>query len=305
MDGAIVLRGNARGSSLGFPAGAPDLEPDSQYTWTVSGLGERAFAVASLEERASFEAAVSAIGALAPVEVRDLLISHLALRRSFLGEAEKAARRYLSGSDIARERPDLGRPVGAEPSVPKSLSAEPVAVETLSHVLRLLGSSEADRLEQGAPVRADRPAGDESRPSLPRQVPIPATLPAPRRLLRVGDVVSDRLEPSDPALPGHGPGAVFAFDSESTGTFTVSMESLDFDAFLRVETEGGERVAENDNGGVETNARLFLDAKAGGRYRVVAAAAKASGGEFTLSVVAGEVPRLVGAALLDAGIEYR
>jgi CHAT domain-containing protein len=303
--GAAILRTSAKGSPLEYPAGAPDLDAGGQYSWTVSGLGDQVFAVATSEERAEFESAVSAIGSQAPADVRELLLSHFALRRGYLGEAERSARRFLSASDIPREGPDLSRRVGPDPSVPKSSSSDPVGVETLRHVLRLLGSSEADRLERGGPARADRPAGDASRPSLPRQVPIPATGPAPRRSLRVGDVVTDRLEPSDPVLPGHGPGAVYAFDPESAGTFTVSMESIDFDAFLRIETEAGERVAEDDNGGVESNARAVVQVEQGRRYRINAASAKEGGGEFTLSVASGDLPRPSGGDLLDAAIAFR
>ncbi len=225
--GAVVFRARARAPLPVYPEDAPPLDPGSSYSWTVSGLGERIFAVATSEERAAWEAAVSAIEAQAPAGVRDLLVSHLALRRGFLGEAEQAARRHLWGTVAARERYerelararergdrraegivllDLGRTwesfhnyesalrnyeqaraqaresgdraleaqalrglgevhrslgdgekareylegslrAPGDPPVPLSTSADAAGAQTLRHVLRLLGSSEADQLD--------------------------------------------------------------------------------------------------------------------------------------------------------------
>src|SRR5262245_6240929 len=131
----------------------------------------------------------------------------------------------------------------------------------------------------------------------------PTTRPA--RPIRVGDTVADALVPTDPPLPGHGPSKRFEFVAAEAGPVTLSLESFDFNAFLRVEDEAGEKVAEDDDGGVEWNARVVFDAKGGARYHVLLAAAKEGAGEFALSVARGEVPPLRGPALLDAGIVYR
>ncbi|MCI0589665.1 MAG: CHAT domain-containing protein [Planctomycetes bacterium] len=132
----------------------------------------------------------------------------------------------------------------------------------------------------------------------------PASRPA-ERTIRVGETLTGTVASSDPALPGHGPAAIVGFVAEAAGPVTISVDSIGFDAYLRVETEAGDLVAEDDNGGVETNARLVLEAKAGARYRIVAVASEGGAGEFTLSVAKGDVPRPSGAALLDAGIAFR
>ncbi|MCI0589664.1 MAG: hypothetical protein L0323_22845 [Planctomycetes bacterium] len=118
--GAVVHRLRAPASPLEYPADAPALEPGGQYSWSLSGADERAFAVETGEERGAFESAVAIIRSQAPAAIRDLLIAHLALRRGLLGEAEKAALDYGEAAP-----------------------AEPVGRETLALVLRRLGHSES------------------------------------------------------------------------------------------------------------------------------------------------------------------
>ncbi|HKB17302.1 MAG TPA: hypothetical protein VKF62_14635, partial [Planctomycetota bacterium] len=108
--------------------------------------------------------------------------------------------------------------------------------------------------------------------------------------IRVGETVSGVLSKDDPPLQGRGPSKASEFVAEADGPVTVSFESFDFDAFLRVEKEGGDLIAEDDNGGVETNARVVLQAKTGACYRIVVAAAGEKGaGEYHLSILAGDV----------------
>src|SRR5262245_41663769 len=149
------------------------------------------------------------------------------------------------------------------------------------------------------------PAGWLAATALVGQASMPRSRPSESETVRVGEPVGGTLGPGDSALPGHGPSKRLSFPSESPGPLTLTLESFDFDAFLRVEDEAGGTVAEDDNGGVETNARVVLDAKAGVRYRVLVGAAKEGAGEFALSVARGKVDRPRGAALLDAGIAYR
>ncbi len=145
------------------------------------------------------------------------------------------------------------------------------------------------------------PAGEWNRaPCIPARV-------VPDERLRPGEPVEGSLSGDEAPLPERGPARRFEFAPDAAGVFTVSLDSLAFDAFLRVEGEGGGTVAEDDNGGIETNARLVFRAAAGARYRIVAAAAvpgRAAGG-FRLTVAAGEVPRLGGGELLDAAIAFR
>ena len=125
-------------------------------------------------------------------------------------------------------------------------------------------------------------------------------------MIHVG--LPDRIEVGDTlaaVLEGAGAARAYDFAVEEDRLVTVSVESFDFDAVIRIETAASAKVAEDDNGGVETNARVVLEAKAGVRYRLVVAAAGEGAGEFSLSVAAGEAPRPAGATLLDAAIEFR
>ncbi|HET6201278.1 MAG TPA: CHAT domain-containing tetratricopeptide repeat protein [Planctomycetota bacterium] len=119
--------------------------------------------------------------------------------------------------------------------------------------------------------------------------------------LRIGETIRGVLGPS----PSGSPARVFELVAETTGPLTILLESYDFDALLRVEREGGEVVAEDDNAAVETNARLVLGAGGEARYRILASTVKGGSGEFTLTIVPGEAPRPSGVALLDAGIAFR
>jgi hypothetical protein len=120
--GEVIWRGTGRAPLLEYPAEAPDLRPGVRYVWEVSRAGRRIFATASAEERAAFEASVKAIETGSPPPLCDLLVAQLAVRGEFFSEAERAARAF----------------VAAEP-------ADAVGRETLAHVLRRMGSSEAER----------------------------------------------------------------------------------------------------------------------------------------------------------------
>ncbi|HET6201279.1 MAG TPA: hypothetical protein VFI25_00605 [Planctomycetota bacterium] len=126
--GETLWRGTGRPPLLEYPSEAPDLQPGVRYSWELSRQGRRIFATASAEERAAFEAGVKGIEAKAPAPIRPLLVAHLALRAEFFAEAERAARAFFA----------------AEPT-------DAVGRETLVHVLRRMGSSEAERLASDGP----------------------------------------------------------------------------------------------------------------------------------------------------------
>src|SRR5262245_5337813 len=126
--GETLWRGTARPPRLEYPPEAPDLRPGVRYVWEVARAGRRTFATASAEERAAFEAGVKEIETRGPASLRPLLVAHLALRGEFFAEAERAARAFLA----------------AEP-------ADAVGRETLAHVLRRTGSSEAEAFAPGEP----------------------------------------------------------------------------------------------------------------------------------------------------------
>lgn len=123
--------------------------------------------------------------------------------------------------------------------------------------------------------------------------------------LRLGVPAVGSLHRGDPALLQGCPGRRFSWASDEDRKVTVTLESLDYDPYLWVEDENGDPVAMDDNGGVETNARLVFDARRGARYRVLALGPKnGAGGEFTLLLRPGSIPRPAGAEYADAAIAF-
>jgi hypothetical protein len=122
-------RAGAGETRCDWPAPEPELESGAPYVWTITiegplgpVQGQRSFQVAAAGERRTFLERRGEIEARVPEELRDLVRAHVAIRLGLLGEAETAAR-------AAHAR----------------LSGDPVARETLHHVLRLVGSPEAPR----------------------------------------------------------------------------------------------------------------------------------------------------------------
>jgi CHAT domain-containing protein/tetratricopeptide (TPR) repeat protein len=136
---------------------------------------------------------------------------------------------------------------------------------------------------------AARPAG--ARPQAPR--------------VSAGDTVRGSLGDRDPVLEGHGAHRRLELRVEESGPVTISLDSADFDALLRVEDEAGKPVAEDDDGSGETNSRLVLAARAGRSYGLIAAAKAGGAGEFVLAVRAGEPPARSIPEQLDLGIAFR
>lgn len=129
----------------------------------------------------------------------------------------------------------------------------------------------------------------------------PSEPDAPRTL-----VPGERVAGSLAAYEGDGerPTSSFALIPEENGPVTVTLESLDFDARLRVEGPGGELVAADEDSGIESDARLTLELEAGKAYVLVVSSASL-GGEFNLGVLAGEVPPLTGGELAEACVRWR
>ncbi|MCI0589697.1 MAG: tetratricopeptide repeat protein, partial [Planctomycetes bacterium] len=134
----------------------------------------------------------------------------------------------------------------------------------------------------------------------------PQSRAAEPRRIRIGEGVVGSLSAADPSLPGRGPARWYAFTSESGGPVTASLDSRDFDAYLRVDLEGGGPVAENDDGWLFTNARVVFEAAASTPYRIAAAGARAGAcGEFELRLVEGEPAPPSGDAFLEAAIAFQ
>jgi hypothetical protein len=67
-------------------------------------------------------------------------------------------------------------------------------------------------------------------------------------------------------------------------TYTIDMESEEFDTFLRLEDEKGKELAQDDDSGGDLNARLTFRAPASGTYRVIATSFEGGTGPFQLRI---------------------
>lgn len=124
-------------------------------------------------------------------------------------------------------------------------------------------------------------------------------------ILRVGEELAGTVEAEGPVLANVGPGVELTLDPERDARVTLSLESHDFDACLRVEdTETRSLLGEDEDGGLRFNARLVLDLEAGRRYRVYALASRWAGGQFVLRAFEGEPQPLIGLELIAARIEF-
>lgn len=132
QEGTLLWTESSRETKLTYPTKGAALEPGGTYLWEVQGKsplgtvdGARAFTVATDQERRRFENACGEIQRLADPGVALLVTAHYAVRRDFLGEAERAARAAW------RRRAD-----------------DPIVRETLVYVLRQLKSSDVDWIEK-------------------------------------------------------------------------------------------------------------------------------------------------------------
>ncbi|MFO0965647.1 MAG: caspase family protein [Gemmataceae bacterium] len=85
-------------------------------------------------------------------------------------------------------------------------------------------------------------------------------------------------------------------------TYRIDLTSTDFDTYLRVEDEAGKQLAEDDDGGDNTNARLDFTAPHDGVYRLIATSFRNATGRFHLTVKGpGTAPSGGGTALALKG----
>jgi len=114
--------------------------------------------------------------------------------------------------------------------------------------------------------------------------------------LELGRVVFDALEAEDPTLVGRGPAKRFELEVADTGPVTITAQSYDFDAFLRVVDNEGRLLAEDDDGGFETNPRIVVSLDPG-TYTIIVAAPTGRTGSFEVRVGLGATAPLAGLAL--------
>ena len=116
----------------------------------------------------------------------------------------------------------------------------------------------------------------------------PVALPSQVRTLRVGQTVRDSLVKADAKFPDGSHYKLYGFLGTKGDTVNVDLTSDDFDANLVLADASGNRLALNDDGGENCNARLTFVPPSTGNYRVYAnSSSQAELGDYRLSVAHG------------------
>ncbi|HYJ80613.1 MAG TPA: PPC domain-containing protein [Longimicrobiaceae bacterium] len=124
---------------------------------------------------------------------------------------------------------------------------------------------------------------------------LPAAAAAqPHPAIRVGQTMEGALNESDPALTGRGRFKVYRFDARAGQRLVATMRSGEFDAYLtvaRVVAGITDPLAQDDDRGGGTDARVRFTAPATGSYLLVAQALSAEGmGPYTVVLDEAQAP---------------
>jgi hypothetical protein len=111
-------------------------------------------------------------------------------------------------------------------------------------------------------------------------------------MIAIGRTVTGTLSADDPKLPSDSTYYQrWVLPVLAKQTFTVDLESSDFDAFVMLTRGRGDKLVDNDDGGGGCNARLVYTAQDDHPLRIfVNTASKNQLGRYTLRVSAGESP---------------
>jgi serine protease Do len=114
----------------------------------------------------------------------------------------------------------------------------------------------------------------------------PARLaPAPERFVAMNAEVSGQLSRSDAQLRDSSVYQAWRFEGVAGQIVQIDLISTDFDAFAILTDAGGTKLADNDDGGGGTNARIIFTLPASGTYRVLAnSLVRGRYGRYTLRV---------------------
>lgn len=121
--------------------------------------------------------------------------------------------------------------------------------------------------------------------------------------LAAGDTWSGTLTRSAPQA-GQEPRRRLAPVGREVGSVTIAVMSFDFDAHLRIENDAGEVLAEDEDSGVETDARIVFELE-GEEPCWVIVSGRDGNGEFRLEVRPGSNPAPTGEELALAGIRWQ
>ncbi len=111
-------------------------------------------------------------------------------------------------------------------------------------------------------------------------------------MIRVGQTVTGTLSADDPKLPGDSTYYErWILPVNANQSFTVDLESSDFDAYVMLTRGRGDKLVDNDDGGGGCNARLVYTTRDDHPLRIfVNTASKNQSGSYTLRVSEGESP---------------
>jgi hypothetical protein len=114
-------------------------------------------------------------------------------------------------------------------------------------------------------------------------------------------VIDDKLAASDPkdAKLKDSAAKRHKLKLQAGVTYVIDLTSKDFDAYLRLEDTDGQPLAEDDDGGGGTNARLFFIPRTTGEYTIVATAYRPKLGKYHLTAQQAHLPST--ALKLEAG----
>ncbi|MFN3361244.1 MAG: trypsin-like peptidase domain-containing protein [Pseudanabaenaceae cyanobacterium] len=105
----------------------------------------------------------------------------------------------------------------------------------------------------------------------------------PRRLTLDGQVVTETLTPMDPRLPDGSHYKLFEFVGKGGKTVVIEMSSREVDAYLVLLDPRGEQLAEDDDSGTGSDARITYTLPMDGVYTVYASSYEGGAvGRFTL-----------------------
>jgi hypothetical protein len=110
-------------------------------------------------------------------------------------------------------------------------------------------------------------------------------LPTAERVVEVGGTMSGWLRSTDPIIGGGRRGQAWALSGRAGQTYTVDLQSSEFDCYLLVVGPGLEQPLEDDDSGGDLDSRITITLPEDGIYRVIASSLGGETGEYSLRVI--------------------
>jgi hypothetical protein len=104
-------------------------------------------------------------------------------------------------------------------------------------------------------------------------------------LLKLPASFEGKIAENDPVDPVHNqPAKTHKMRLAAGKTYVIDLMSSDFDTFLRLEDSAGKQLAEDDDGGQDTNAQIVFTPEKTGEFKVVATRFEEGQGAYTLKI---------------------